>query len=210
MSSKNTMNISKDDLIREFEFENNRCMFYLDFMYKILQFTFTADIALLTIAFSEKILSGSDVASIFLELILPICTFVFGIMYAFNAYVLAVCGERAEMLHLKIYSCFTAGGEMSGDEKSLYDNLCRYVIADRKVSLISYGVPLGFYLVIPWASCYLGWRHFTPYDDLLLKISPVLCLIVYYILMAAIIIAIAKKHFSVNKIQNNRKHIELT
>lgn len=184
----------KTDLIREFEFEHNRCQSYFELMYKTLQFSFAAIVALLVFALGKENYQGNSI--MIFQLILPICIYVFGIMYAYNAYALAVCGERAEILHSHIY----ASGQniLTGEMGRI---LKIYVATDRKVTLLSYGVSLGFYLVIPIASCILGLYKNNYVIDLYTILSFVF-LIIYHVLMAIVIKAISKKHFRINEIQN--------
>lgn len=67
----------KTDLIREFEFEHNRCQSYFELMYKTLQFSFAAIVALLVFALGKENYQGNSI--MIFQLILPICIYVFGI-----------------------------------------------------------------------------------------------------------------------------------
>lgn len=40
-------------LLKEFEFEDSRCKYYYDLMYKVIQFTFVAVVALAVCAFAK-------------------------------------------------------------------------------------------------------------------------------------------------------------
>ena len=95
------MQYGKNDLIREFEFEHARCQHYFELMYKVIQFTFAAIIAVVVVVFQGN--SNEQYGALLLMLVLPVCIYVFGALYAFNAYALAVGGDRAEAIHEKIY-----------------------------------------------------------------------------------------------------------
>ena len=109
-------------LLKEFEFEDSRCKYYYDLMYKVIQFTFVAVVALAVCAFAKDT-EQSDKCMI-LSLILPICIYIFGIMYAYNAYALSICGKRAELLHRKMIE------EYFNDEdpEQSHNILTKYVI----------------------------------------------------------------------------------
>lgn len=185
------MEYNKDDIIREFEFEHNRCQSYFDLMYKTLQFVFVAIVALVVGVFSSD--DNPELQNLIMCLILPICMYVFGIMYAYNAYALAACGERAEILHSNIYKC-THNFELEKN-KRLSEILPLYIICDRKITLIAYGIPLGFYLTVPVASYLVGMLFFPVYSNLFFEVCPIICLIFYYAIMILIIYSIAKRFF---------------
>ena len=63
-------NMDSDILLKEFEFEDSRCKYYYDLMYKSIQFTFVAVVALAVCAFAKDT-EQSDKCMI-LSLILPI------------------------------------------------------------------------------------------------------------------------------------------
>ncbi len=74
--------------------------------------------------------------------------------------------------------------------------------------MISYGVPLGFYLVLPPASVYIGYVMNTVKTNLpsfIIDVLPIVGLVVYYILMVVIIYKISKSHFGINEIQKKLK-----
>ncbi len=77
------MTIQKKDLVRELQAENGRCAMYMGFMYQVLQFTFLAIIALAVCAFTVDV--TNDGFKVIFRLVLPICFYIFGVMYAFNA-----------------------------------------------------------------------------------------------------------------------------
>lgn len=190
------MEENKADIFREFELEHNRCQAYFDLMYRTLQFVFVAIVALAVCAFTND--ADPELKNLILCLVLPICIYVFGIMYTYNAYALTVCGKRAEVLHSKAFHCVEE--EQNEHEQEFVGVLSKYVVTDRKITFVAYGVPLGFYLVMPAASCYVGNRYYTGYPDQFLKYCPIVCLILYYTLMGIIVWAIAKD-FSIKQIQ---------
>lgn len=96
------MCFNKDDLIREFQLEQDRSNCYFNLMYKTLQFTFLAVASFIVCAFS--LYKEQVIINLIFSLIIPICCYVFGIMYAYNAYALTVSGKRAEILHSNIYA----------------------------------------------------------------------------------------------------------
>lgn len=182
------------DYFREFTFEHGRCQSYFDLMYKTLQFTFAAIITVFGIAFgflSDK----AEYAALMFFYILPVCLYVFGVMYAYNAYALAVCGKRAEILHKKVY-CDVE----ETDEATLI--LKKYVNSSRFITLISYGVPLGFYFVIPLASILYSLIECKVKGNIFFyEILPFILLAVYYLIMIIIIVKIIRPYGAINKIQ---------
>lgn len=205
---KSCMKIEKIDLIRELKSENIRCSQYRTHMYQVLQFTFLAIIALAVCGFSKDV--TDDGFKVIFRLVLPICFYIFGIMYAFNAYVLANCGKREELLHSALFSNQEKvhSAEMILLDKDTSSLIIRNVIADRWVSMISYGVPLGFYLMLPLASVRIGFIMNKISSDLphfLIEVLPICGLVIYYIIMIIIICKIFQSHFSINKIQNRNK-----
>ncbi len=93
---------SQQELIKELEFEVKRCSQYFDLMYRTLQFTFILISALIVFVFQKNI--SSENSFLILCLVLPVCTYVFGILYTYNAYALSVGGEKCELIHSYIYS----------------------------------------------------------------------------------------------------------
>ena len=187
------MPYDKNDLIREFELEHERCQSYFSLMYKTLEFSFVAIVALAACAFSVN--DNEELQNIVLCLVLPISLYVFGIMYAYNAYALAVCGKRAHIIHCQIYDPLLGNRDTTNLNSELIDILPIYVATNRKTTLFAYGVPLGFFLTMPLASVFVGKSYFKGYPNLFLEISPYICLVLYYILMSIIIAGIFKSFF---------------
>ena len=148
------MPYDKNDLIREFELEHERCQSYFSLMYKTLEFSFVAIVALAVCAFSVN--DNEELQNIVLCLVLPISLYVFGIMYAYNAYALAVYGKRAHIIHCQIYDPLLGNRDTTNLHSELIDILPIYVATNRKTTLIAYGVPLGFFLTMPLASVFVG------------------------------------------------------
>lgn len=146
---------NKEDVIREFNIAKERCDSYFDYLYKVLQFSIAAIIAIIVAAAqlfghdASGIKNIDDIRAIILSYILPICTYIFGVMYAYNAYALTVCGKHAEMLHNKIYE-FKSEGEIK--DISNYPNIKKYIVTNRSVTIFPYGLQLAFYMGFPLAS----------------------------------------------------------
>ena len=186
------------DILREFNIITGISERYFDLMYKILQFTFAAIIAIVGIGFGffNEENTSKQYCSIIFSYVLPVCMYVFGIMYTYNAYALALCGKKAEYLHNKLYQ-----GKHSNN-KQFSELMRKYVITNRVITLLSYGVPLGFYIVIPAASICLSCKVFSVSKQLFLyHILPVIFLWIYVVLMLVLIIGIGKDHFAVTKMQ---------
>lgn len=215
------MELQKKDLIRELEAENKRCAMYMGFMYQVLQFTFVAIIALAVCAFGTEIEPSGTI--IVFKLVLPICFYIFGVMYAFNAYALSKCGVREELIHSTIFGSNNNACQDAEESifvsKDTYFLIAKNVATNRVVTLISYGVPLGFYLALPCASIYLGFLMGDPkiiLPNFVFNILPIIGLIIYYVLMMVIIFNLVRPHFGINKIQKeleadiNDNHIVAT
>lgn len=193
------------DILREFNIITGISERYFDLMYKTVQFTFAAIIAVVGIGFGffKEDNMSKQYCSIVFSYVLPVCLYVFGIMYTYNAYALALCGKKAEFLHNMLYQ-----GKYSNDEH-FSEVMRKYVITNRVITLLSYGVPLGFYIVIPFASIFLSCKVFSVSEKLFLyHILPVILLLIYVILMLVLLIAIGKNHFAVSKLQkrNLKEH----
>lgn len=201
------MQYGKNDLIREFEFEHARCQHYFELMYKVIQFTFAAIIAVVVVVFQGN--SNEQYGALLLMLVLPVCIYVFGALYAFNAYALAVGGDRAEAIHEKIYEnereTFLKEHDNMEDSLESFDKIFQsYVINSRYRSLVAYGVALGCFIVAPAFSIILGHTLFSPYAKWVVFIS-YFGLAVYLIIMWYIIIGIVKNHFKSSNSQEEAK-----
>lgn len=188
---------NKNDLIREFEFEHNRCQSYFDLMYKTLEFSFAAIVAIVVLGFGmcdvQKEIPTEYTALIFCY-VLPVCLYVFGIMYAYNAYAMTLSGERAEKIHKRIYEKLNI--------KDFKSDISKYVISNRWITMFAYGTFLGFYIVIPPASIALSIKFFTVESSLFwYKVLPFILLAIYYIILTIIIVQIVKPFFAIQKPQ---------
>ena len=191
------MSNEKMELLKyEFDLETKRAQSYFDLMYKTLNFAFaalTALIALTGALFNKSAQNTIQLKMLAFSYAIPISMFVFGIMYAYNAYALAVCGRRAEKIHYLLHL----------DKKyEIYEeDIKKYVVADRKANLLAYGVPLGFFITVPLASHIIGCIILrTPMNSFFGYWCPYIFIGIYYILLFIIIIAIAK-NFSIKNIQ---------
>lgn len=146
---------NKEDLIREFNIAKESCDSYFDYLYKVLQFSIAAIIAIIVAAAqlfgndASGIENIDDIRAIILSYILPICTYIFGVMYAYNAYALTVCGKHAEQLHNKIYEFKSVG-----ENKAISNcpDIKKYIVTNRSVTIFPYGLQLAFYMGFPVAS----------------------------------------------------------
>ena len=187
--------VTPKELFEEFIFEDKRADGYFDRMYRIFQFTFALLVSLLVFALGLNL--PDEYRNVTLQYILPISLYVFGIMYAYNAYALAMCGKRAEILHQAIYK----DTNLDIFDDDLKTQLSNYVITDRKVTMISYGLALGFYYTIPILSVFVG-MHFTyMYEHILYKILPYVFYGIYFILESIVVANIINPHWSIPKIQ---------
>ena len=187
---------------REFDFEHARCQGYIDCLYKTLEFTFAALIATVGIGFGFSSESNPDDFGVAVfSYVLPICIYVFGVMYAYNSYALAICGKRAEELHGRMY-------RFIGHDKCYIDLVNKYVLADRIFTMLAYGVPLGFYLTIPIVSIMYSIVKYSADSSIFMSIViPVCALIFYLLIMFVLIIHIINPHFSISKIQRKNRSI---
>lgn len=152
---------NKQDAIREFELAQKECKSYFDYMYKILQFSFAAIIAIIAAAsqlFDADSPNIENIKAIILSYILPISTYIFGVMYAYNAYALTVCGKQAEKLHNEIYTFNHVEQESDFANNTVTKNvegfprIKKYIVTDRKITFFAYGLQLMFYIAFPVSS----------------------------------------------------------
>lgn len=185
-------NSRKEDLIREFEFEHSRCQSYFDLMYRILEFSFAAIAAIVVLGFGllenfDKGITNYHVALIF-SYVLPICIYVFGTMYLYNIYAMIICGARARKIHKEIYSA----GEL-GELKPI---ISEYIISNKLVSVLAYGVSLGFYLAVPLASIIISNKFFSVTENIFYyNTLPFILLAIYYAIILVIIVQIIISYF---------------
>lgn len=185
---------------REFDFEHARCQGYIDCLYKTLEFTFAALIATVGIGFGFSDPSNQETFGVAVfAYVLPICIYVFGVMYAYNSYALAICGKRAELLHSRMY-------RFSEQDVQFTNLVNKYVLADRFLTMLAYGVPLGFYLTIPTVSIVYSIMKYSADGGVFMSIVVPLCaLVLYLLIMFVLIIHIINPHFSIAKIQRKNR-----
>ena len=185
---------------REFDFEHARCQGYIDCLYKTLEFTFAALIATVGVGFGVSNAKDQNTFGIAIfAYVLPICVYVFGVMYAYNSYALAICGKRAEELHGRMYTIAT-------QDRDFHNLVYKYVLANRFLTMLAYGVPLGFYLTIPFVSILYAISEYSKNEPILMSIViPIGALGLYWIIMGILIIHIVYPHFSIDKIQRNNR-----
>jgi len=126
--------------------------------------------------------------------VLPVCLYVFGIMYAYNAYAMTLSGERAEKMHKKIYE--------KTNWEDFKSDISKYVISNRWITMFAYGTFLGFYIVIPPASIILSIEFFKIESSVFLyQVLPFILLAIYYIILTIIIFQIVKPFFAIKDLQ---------
>lgn len=180
--------VTRDDLIREFQLEHARSEYCFDRMYKILQFTFAAIIAIAIFAFNKQIVQ--DYTKLFmLSYVLPAVSYVFGLMFLHNAYSLSVCGKRAITIRKEIY-CDLKENE-SKSKYSLNNVLYNYVSADRKIAFVAYGSITAFYLLLPLFSILICFMDSCDEKYAYLLWISFAILILYYVFMMVMIVGIA-------------------
>lgn len=186
------MPCKKEDIIREFEFEHNRCQSYFDLMYRILEFSFAAIAAIVVLGFGllenfDKGITNYHVALIF-AYVLPICIYVFGTMYLYNIYAMIICGARAGKLHKEIY--------LTDELGELNSTMSEYIISNKLVSILAYGVSLGFYLAVPIASIIVSKKFFSVTEyTFYYNTLPIILLTIYYAIVLVIIVQIIISYF---------------
>lgn len=192
--------MNREDIIREFDLEAQRSDNYFSLMYKIIQFTFVAVAATLGFAISLIGDANKTKGLCFIgTYAIPLIIYVFGTMYAYNAYAIAISGKRAQKLHDLIYK--------NGSADIIVKE---YILSNKGLVIISYGVTLAFYIFIPLFSIsiinYL-YKNEVNSNSFLFTIIPVCFLICYYVIMAIEISAIIKntRHFNNHKIKPKRK-----
>ena len=187
---------TRDDLILEFQLEVTRCQSYSDLLYKAIQFTFVAVIALVAAAVPGEEVGKSTV--FILMICIPICVCVFGVLYAYNMYALGICGTRAEKIHQKIYSFEgqnSVGGQMKSQEEDPFSGvLTGYVISKKYLTVIAYSAMLLFFIAVPEISFMFGRKLDVQYGlhviGCYLEKTVFIGLLVYMAIMMLIVAAI--------------------
>lgn len=193
-----TRRYSSEEIKRELEASLASEKKYFDLMYQTLQFSFAAIIAVAGFAFAffDENANEMNYCSLLFSYVLPGCLYVFGIMYAYNAYALAICGKKTETLHQKLYA------NKASNDPDFDSMMKKHVISNRLITLLAYGVPLGCFLVVPIASIAFSCVIYNMEDSMFFyHILPALILCLYLFLMLILIVAIAKDHFAIDKLQ---------
>lgn len=206
---------TREDVIREFELANNACQSYFNYMYKVLQFSFASIIAIIVAA--SQLFNVNDpnieyIKAIVLSYILPITTYIFGVMYAYNAYALTVCGKRAELLHREIY---TFERKENTNEQNIeyrdvkqFQQITTHITTDRKITFWSYGLQLMFYLCFPLSSNIFSLILSNPEKyHFFYKILPFIMTALYIGILIRIIWGIVKDFFVDKKFADIIKEI---
>ena len=173
-------------MIGAFNLEHNRCENYFDRMYRTIQFTFVAMIAIALFAFDSE--TNENTAIFMFYFVFPVTLYVFGILFAYNAYAITIYGKRATVILRELYP-------LKNKNKKPFDIdyiLHIYVGTDRKVTLLSYGVPLAFYLLTPLASIIICKIKFGLSFCSLPSMFSLIVLLIYYVFMTIIIGEIAR------------------
>ena len=146
---------SRDANIRsEYNVARENCQLYFERMYKILEFTLGVMIAVIGI--DVGVLGGSQATDSFGHIIslyvLPVCFYILGLLYVYNAYSLAIYGSEAQVLRRELY-CKTFG------TKKLDDTMREYIKTEPLYTKICYGACLLFYLSGPLISIIYGCKR---------------------------------------------------
>ena len=213
-----------DDILRKYNIARENCKQYFERMYKILEFSLGLMVAVIGIDSGVLVGNRSEVLEenlIFLY-ILPICLFVLGMLYTYNAYSLAVYGNEAETLNKKYYEGCEFG------EKAQITFVNRYIKTDSSCAFAAYGVCLIFYFAMPLFSILIAWNrsyvmdqalyadsfcgrleHVVDMGKKLLYTAPLLMFLIYVFLMCWLIRALAKE-FKKRRQREKMKNLEGT
>ena len=107
--------LNYNKLKNSFDLEHSRCENYFDRMYRTIQFTFVALIAIAVFTFSNDLSNWS--IALMLSFVLPAVIYVFGIMFSYNAYALAIYGKRASVI-LQSMFCFDTIYKQTKDKQT--------------------------------------------------------------------------------------------
>lgn len=94
-----------------------------------------------------------------------------------------ICGARAGKIHKEICSTYELG--------ELKSVISEYIISNKLVSVLAYGVSLGFYLAVPMASIIVSKKFFPVTENVFYyNALPYIFLAIYYAIILVIIIQI--------------------
>ena len=144
----------KADIRCEYDVARENCKLYFERMYKILEFSLGVMIAVIGI--DVGVLGGSQSTDSFGHIIflyiLPVCLFILGLLYTYNAYSLAVYGNEAQALRKELYSKTSGKSEIDGIMRE-------YIKTNPRYTKKCYGVCLVFYIVAPLVSVIYGCKR---------------------------------------------------
>lgn len=183
----------------EFEMADKNCQRYFDRMYRTLEFSFAAIVAIVGIGFTLFEKSMVDIPGFFLfAYVLPVCLYVFGMTYIYNAYALAVYGKTAEVLHHRLY---LQKDNLLRNSSNTYDQIMKkYVMTHPRYTKIAYGVCVAFFVILPGASIGFGWGIFGSNVCCFFKSLAVALCVIYKVLSIILICAIIKEHNETQKL----------
>ena len=203
MESKATYtNYSREDLIREYQFENSRADLYFDKMYQVSQFAAATEAALLVFALGIKPNENAMTGIIMLGYICPAILYVFGLTFVYNWYSRILCGHRAEMIRYCLYNL--NGGNEKPAKNVIDDVMQNYVATAQRVSIMGYSGPFFMYAFLPIAlvAMSLGF-HFQNICEQRKLLIGVIC--AYILLVAYIITFVLLVKETISKIKNQNK-----
>lgn len=153
---KNSTDALEEDIRREYDVARENCKLYFERMYKILKFSLGVMVAVIGIDFG--VLGGGQSSAfssyiIFLY-IFPVCLYILGLLYTYNAYSLSVYGNETCALRKRLYDKKDYGSnELNGIMRE-------YVKTKRCLAVISYGACVLFYIFGPLISILFAyWRY---------------------------------------------------
>ena len=141
-----------EHLFREFETEHKRADVYMERNYKVLAFWGAAMSALVAYGLKMEVETSGKylVAGVFAYLI-PLINVICAVFYAFNAYTNVCSSIRAECLHgvlnkLILEHFNDSFNELDDQHLALRTLLPKYVLNSRKVSGMTYLIPIALFL----------------------------------------------------------------
>lgn len=180
------------DLERMLNLEHTRGENYFDRMYRVLQFTFAALIAIAVFSFGKE--SPALSKMLMLKFVIPAFIYVFGILFTYNTYALSICGKRATILLHALHN-YPEKGQSNDSVETI---LRTYVGTDRKMSFLAYGVPLMFYILVPLISILISYNSQPETWPVFLNYLSMGILFVYYCFMGIMIYGVGI-NFNVKK-----------
>lgn len=202
MESKTTYtNYSREDLIREYQFENSRADLYFDKMYQVSQFAAATEAALLVFSLGIKPNENAMTGIIMLGYICPAILYVFGLTFVYNWYSRVICGHRAEMIR---YCLYNLNGGNEKPAKSVIDDVMQnYVATAQRVSIMGYSGPFFMYAFLPIALVAMSWCfHFQNICKQRKLLIGVICASILLVVYIITFVLLVKETISKIKDQN--------